>query len=402
MFHSFRIKIVMVIMSIFSIVIVSVLIAIYVMSYHRSQAQTEFLLKRLSNNNGVKYIHEINNRYITQRTRDVYEATSFYSVFVGYDQSILRISNDSNSGYTNDELSALAVSLIQKGDLDGKTAKLSYAISYKENGILIVFVNYSQQLSYLESLLYNMLLIGLIGILLLFVLSVWLSKWLILPIETAFARHRQFISDASHELKTPVTIISSNADALLREIGDNKWVGYIHLETRRMNLLITDLLTLAKIDVHEERMHFSKFNLSEAVTGTVLPFESIAFEKSIHLNEQIEADLFMNGSSTQLIQLVTILVDNALNYTETGGFVNVTLSQHRDQRVLLVSNTVLEIPLEQRQLIFERFYRTDEARSRASGGYGLGLSIAKAIVENHGGKISVNCENGWIIFTVIL
>lgn len=397
MFKSLRIKLISVIMGVLTVLFVSILVAIYMVSYLKSKDSMEQVLRKLCWDNGFELLENY------KKSSDKFNPAIYYLVQIGDDQTIINISNNKkNSGYTNKQLSKLAVSISQKKRPRGSTGDLSYYKAVRGQGIFVAFVNNSLQKSYYNTLFYTILIFGSIGLILLFIISIWLSRRMIAPIEKAFMKQKQFISDASHELKTPITIISSNADALEREIGDSKWIEYIKNETKRLNCLVTDLLQLATIDFNEDRTMFAKLNLSELVMSIVLPFESLAYEKQISLEEDIEDDIYILGDSTKLGQLTAILIDNALNYTEKGGNILIKLKKHRDRKILTVSNSGKGIPVSERELIFERFYRMDEARTRENGNYGLGLAIAKAIILNHGGKISVSCKDNITTFKVVL
>lgn len=397
MFKKLRIKIIIIIISVITILFSSILISIYVASYQKSKTDTDFILRRISRGKGFEKLAE-DSRYHYK----LYDPSKLYLVLIMNNEKIVRIANHSNSGYTNKELGQLALRLSHKKTFGGTIKNLTYMVTKRNNKTFVAFLNNSLQTSYLDALFYNILTFGIIGLVLLLIISIGLSKWLVMPIELAFLKQKQFISDASHELKTPVAIIAANADVIQREIGESKWLHYINTETSRMNKLITDLLELATIDTKEDKKFLKKINLSETVLSIVLPFESIAFEKQINLNEQIENGISIVGDVTRLGQLTSILIDNAFNHTEKGGCIIVKLKQQYSKKILTVSNTGNAIPVEKQELIFERFYRADEARTRGNGNYGLGLSIAKAITRSYNGKISVACKNNWTTFKITL
>lgn len=383
-------------MSVLAILYIVILISIYLTSYQNSIDQTDNNLRLLCRRNGFKILNQQTSK------RDTINADNYYLVYLSYDGKVLKIKNDDNSGFSNQKLGNLALKLSKKVKGKGNIDDLSYLKRERRNGIYVAFANNSLQISYYKNLLYTIIIIGCIGLALLFLTSIWLSHWLIKPVETAFHKQKQFISNASHELKTPIAVISSNTDALQREMGESKWLDYIRVETNSLNKLVTGLLQLATIDSIEERASFTKLNLSELVMSITLPFESIAYEKQIHLDERIDDNIFFTGDSTKLGQLTAILIDNALNYTEKGGNITVKLSRHHDRRVLTVSNTGIGIPPSEQAHIFERFYRIDEARNREQGNYGLGLAIAKSITQLHHGKISVISKNHLTTFKVVL
>ena len=203
---------------------------------------------------------------------------------------------------------------------------------------------------------------------------------------------KRFIADASHELKTPLTIINTNTDVLLSNSEDtihnqSKWLHYIKSETERMTRLTNDLLYLTEMDDSRASMIYSKFNMSEAVENIILTMEAVIFEKHISLHYDIEPNLTVQGNNEQMKQVAMILLDNAVKYTNPKGTVTLTLKKQYNDVILSVTNTGEGIAAEHLTNIFDRFYRTDASRVRKQGGYGLGLAIAKSIVEQHKGKI---------------
>lgn len=246
------------------------------------------------------------------------------------------------------------------------------------------------------------IVLGIIGFLVLLGIAFLLSAWLIRPAETAFAKQKQFISDASHELKTPLTVIGANAELLESEIGSNKWLGYIHSETKRMSCLVNDLLSLARLENPSDTPVFSEFSLSHAATSILLPFESVAFEQGIYLDLDIREHIHIVGAEEQLKQVISILTDNALRHTKPEGTVKINIQRKHQKVLLTVSNTGEPIPPEEQERIFDRFYRSSSSRERSEGRYGLGLAIARAITLQHKGSMKVKCENGWTSFCLEL
>ena len=242
------------------------------------------------------------------------------------------------------------------------------------------------------------LIFGGVAIVALYFLAVYLAKKIVTPLEESYQKQKQFISDAGHELKTPVSVVSANAELLSREIGDNQWLSNIQYENERMGKLVGQLLELARTENVKPQMEY--LDLSRLVVGGVLPFESVAFENGLTLNSQITDGIIALGNSTQLSQLVSILVDNAIRHSQNGKEVFISLTHTRSNAVFSVINDGDPIQQEQMTQLFERFYRADEARNGEDKHYGLGLAIAKAIVEAHHGKIEVSCYDGKVCFTV--
>ena len=193
-------------------------------------------------------------------------------------------------------------------------------------------------------------------------------------------------------------MVSANAELLSREVGDNQWLRNIQYENERMGVLIGQLLDLARTESVTPKMESLDF--SRLVSGETLPFESVAFEKNLTLNSSIADDIRVEGNSTQLKQIVSILLDNAIRHSSDGGAVFLTLKKEHGLAKLFVVNRGEEIPKEQQKQLFERFYRVDTARNGEDKHYGLGLAIAKAIVTAHKGHIQVRCFDGLVEFSV--
>ncbi len=240
-----------------------------------------------------------------------------------------------------------------------------------------------------------------------FAVSVLLSRWLVRPVEESWRRQQQFVADASHELKTPLTVLLADADILLGHPDDtirsqSRWVEHLRDEGLRMKGLVEDLLFLARGDAGDRERPRGRVELSQVCEGCVMSFEPLAFEAGLVLESSVAPGVGVTGDGEELRRLCAILLDNACKYCGPGGTVRVTL-EGGGEAALTVHNTGEPIPAEDQAHLFERFYRADAARGREKGGYGLGLSIAAAIVERHGGKMAVRSPAGeGTAFTVTL
>ena len=242
------------------------------------------------------------------------------------------------------------------------------------------------------------LIFGGIALIAFYFLSVFLARKIVHPLEESYKKQKQFISDAGHELKTPVSVVSANAELLSREIGENQWLDNILYENERMGMLVGQLLELARTESITPQMENVDF--SRLVQGEALPFESVAFENGLQLICDIENEITVEGNSNQLKQLISILIDNGIRHSTDGSAVNLRLSKEHGFAQVSVINKGDEIPEEQRKHIFERFYRVDTARNGEDKHYGLGLAIAKSITEAHKGHIEVLCYNSLVEFRV--
>lgn len=264
---------------------------------------------------------------------------------------------------------------------------------------------YSEEQSLERQLTASLLIgIGSFGIFLIF--SVWFSGWAVRPVEEAWRRQRQFVADASHELKTPLTVILSNAGLLADSVNgtdreDQRRVGYIQEEAVRMKQLVEELLFLARSDAGRMTFQKTRLDFSFLVESCALTFEPVAFDQGKQIQTEIAPEVFLDGEAAKLKQLVEILLDNACKYSDSGSVIRVCLNQKPDRKICFaVLSQGIPLTKEEQKQIFERFYRTDPSRGQV-GGYGLGLAIAKEIVRMHDGKIWAesdgNKENRFLV-----
>lgn len=317
--------------------------------------------------------------------------------FANAEGTLMRL--DGTENYTEDDAQTMLDYVLEKGKTDGWYGSLQYFRKDYDKGTLVVFSDRSAE----QLLLHKVLLVSILVFLLMegvvFLLTMILTKRAMRPMQETFERQRQFISDAGHELKTPLTIISANVDILHDEIGENKWLSYIQSQAERMRVLVGEMMNLTKLEMGDKEKDFVDFSLSEAVSGAALPFEGQAFEQEKQLELEIQEDISYHGNPDQIKQLVGIFMDNALKYSKEHGEIRVTLQQVQNKKTLKVYNTGKGIPESEKEKIFQRFYRSDASRARATGGYGLGLSIAQSIADAHKIRIQVDSEyEHWICF----
>ena len=269
-----------------------------------------------------------------------------------------------------------------------------------ENKVSIILIENENAISHIRTMLLFSAIMLIISFVVIYIIAKRLSKTIVKPVEDTFEKQKQFISDASHELKTPLAVIEANIDVLENEIGTNKWIGYIQNEANSMDKLVNELLLLTKVENIDNSEEYENFNLSEEVEIILSMFESIAFEKQIEIINSINKDIIINGSKGDIEHIVSILIDNAIKHTEKQ--IIVELKKEKNEIVLEVKNMGEPIPEEEKEKIFERFYRIDKSRNRKEKRYGLGLAIAKSIVEKYKGKIEVSYKDNFTIFKVVI
>ncbi len=393
MIQKLKRKFIIINMSLVSLVLAIVFISIGLVSYQQVKQESIMAMEKAI---GRPVDEEPPKMEIDKKgmdRRDPFIPT--FSVIIGSNNEILSIAKG-NVSVTDAFVEEMTQEVLASSEPVGIfwEAQIRYLVRETPEGTKIAFADMNREIERMTGLLTSMLLVGLGGVGAFFLISVYLAKWALKPVEEAWEKQKRFVADASHELKTPLTVILANTGILLSHkeetIQDQlKWVTYTEAEANRMKKLVDDLLFLAKYDSEHRPELQSKVDLSDALWSTLLPFESVAFEAGVSIDTDIQSDLFMAGNEGQLKQLAIILIDNACKYAGKGGLVKVKLAKIGEQITLKINNTGTPISEEHLAHIFDRFYRAESARTRETGGYGLGLAIASTIVETHNGKISV-------------
>ena len=269
----------------------------------------------------------------------------------------------------------------------------------------VVFADISSEKAMIKGLVRNMVMIGLIGYAVFFLISLLLAKWVTMPVEKTWDEQKQFIADASHELKTPLTVIMTNAEMMsdksYSEKDRDSFAKNILSTSKRMRGLVESLLELARLDNNRAQIKTDTFDLSKLINDSILPFEPLFYENDMELEADIDDNINVEGSKENLRQVVNILLDNALKYSDPADKITVKLKRQSSECIISVSGLGTPLSKEQRENIFKRFYRVDQARNDGQS-YGLGLSIADSIIKEHNGKIWAESENGYNIFYVSL
>lgn len=403
MFKRSRKKIVAAIMAILVVLWVATLGVIYASSYLDMSRHNRQMLKAHSDMYMLAHSAPDTHLPTSEKPKDrpkfadepMFRLSNFYTVAVDEAGKVLETINEPPTVYTNAGLEELALDIAADGGDYGTSGSLAYYRADKGGYTLVTFMDNTVINENAATLLRYTLIFGAAAIVVFFFLSVYIAKRIVRPLEDSFEKQKRFISDAGHELKTPVSVVSANAELLSREIGENQWLANIRYENERMGELVTQLLELARTE--SAAMQTERVDLSRLAAGETLPFESVAFEKGLDLESAITPDIFVEGDGGRLKQLVSILLDNAVSHAE-GGTVKITLAKERSHAVLSVTNEGAALSSTQREHLFDRFYRIDEARSADSNHYGLGLAIAKAICEAHRGHIEVGCRDGLVEF----
>ena len=407
MFEKSRRKIVAAIMSILILLWVGTLGVIYASSYFEMTRRNTEMLKAQADMYEMNFsqpiigmppniMPPIPNKpgFITDSP--IFQLSTFYSVALTDDGKVLEIKNEQPAIHSDEELEKLSLNILESSKISGHKNGMSYYKALKSGYTLVVFMDNTFINESATTLFRYTHIFGAMALVVFFFISVYFARKIVNPLEENYKKQKQFISDAGHELKTPVSVVNANAELLSREIGNNQWLDNILYENERMGVLVGQLLELARTENVTPVME--QIDLSRLCNGEALPFESVAYEKGISIISNISKGITIQGNAAQLKQLVSILIDNALRHSKDAKEIYLSLSAEHKKIRLSVVNKGQPIPEDERSKIFERFYRVDTARNSEDNHYGLGLAIAKSIVETHKGTIQVHCNNGYVEF----
>lgn len=263
-----------------------------------------------------------------------------------------------------------------------------------EGETLFLFLDRGRELESFRSLLFSSILVALAGLLSVFVLLLALLKRMLRPVSESYEKQRRFITDAGHEIKTPLTIISADADVLGMEYGENEWLRDIQTQIQRLTALTNDLIYLSKMEERQRQLQMEEFSLSALAEELVRSFQAPARTQGKTFASRVQPDILLRGDEKMIGQAISNLLDNALKYSEPEGAISLTLEKRGRSVCLEVYNTTPSISEEDLKSLFDRFYRADPSRNSQTGGHGIGLSIVQAVVLAHKGEVSASSRDG--------
>lgn len=329
--------------------------------------------------------------------------TRFFTVHCDAEGGVLEVSRDYISSVDEEEAVRYAQAVFAVGRERGYYAGYRYLVKSDEEEITVLFLNAAIQIQSMRSLLFVSLGIGLGSFLTVFLLILVFSRRAIRPYIKNMERQKQFITDAGHELKTPITSIATSADIAAMEHEGDEWIENIRRQTARLTKLVGYMVALSRMDEETPFPDKSRFSVSEAAWEAAEPFAHLAKAKGKSYTQHIEEDLTLYGDRGSIQRIISILLDNAIRYSDDGGGIQLRIYRRRGKICIEVSNTCDLPDVSDLDRLFDRFYRPDESRSAATGGTGIGLSMVQAIAETHGGKATVQSADGkTICFRVVL
>lgn len=408
MINKLRIKFIVLSMVSLVIVLAAIIIGINLVSYRKVVEEADEILEILGENHGSFPMSDEN--WIEKRSNlispEIPYESRYFSVLIDSsgDVDLVNIGNiaavDSDTAVEyarrvldNEDWSGFRAILERKGER-GFFKDYRYLQKDSEGETLLIFLDCWRSLHTFRSFRLTSCVVSLLGLLAVFVLMALISGWMIGPVSESYEKQKRFITDAGHEIKTPLAIINADADVLGMDIGENEWLQDIQKQSSRLAELTESLISLARMEENSKQFQMEDFLLSDVAAETAQSFQALAKSQGKTFTSQIQPLLSLRGDERSLRQLITILLDNALKYSGEAGEISLSLGKQGRTVRLRVYNTAESVQQENIRHMFDRFYRADSSRNSNTGGYGIGLSIAKAIVDAHKGKIAASTEDG--------
>ena len=408
MIYNLRKKMIGICCAAVTVVFTLIFIIIYAVSTNMLNTTMDMMTDRISDGNGMFRPFDNDNPmppgmnvfpdFFTEETPF---STRFFTVWVSDSGKIMGANLDSVSYVTQEDAYAYAEKVLHTRAERGWLDNYRFKVFDSPVGVGIVFVDGSMNRSITSGLLTTAAVVLLISLIAIFAAIVLLSKRAVRPIAQSYEKQRQFVTDANHELKTPLTLILTNLDIVEQELGRSEWLDDIRTESRRMSRLVGQLTSLSRLDEDGVSINKTEFSLSEVCEDIIAEFTPLLERRKISLSSDITPGIFFVGDEGLVRRLVAILMDNAAKYCDEGGKIRLSLAARR-QIQLTVENTFSGVDDMELGRLFDRFYRADPARTAGSS-FGIGLSIAKSIAEKHNGSIKAyKAAPGEIGFRVMM
>lgn len=398
MIDRLRRKFIRICMLSFAAVFLILFIAIYLVTEVQTSARLDTLADLVSENDGIFPDFEqfgLEEGQILPPEGVNQESpftTRFFTVRFDGDGELASVDIRAIASVSGEEAQEYASAVLEKGAERGWVENFRYKVYNTPEGTAVVFINGTDTRELNQRFLLTASSVFVAGSLVVLLLVILISKHAVKPAMESYQKQRQFVTDANHELKTPLTLIRTNLDIMESENGPNEWLSDIREETGIMTELVNRLVQLSRMDEDQSTLEMTRFSLSEAVSETAAAFDGTARERDMTLTLDVPQGVCCTGDEASIRQLLSILLDNAVKYCDRGGTIRVGLSGGRHP-VLTVDNSYAAVDSVELGRLFDRFYRADKARTYGSG-FGIGLSIAKAIVEKHRGEITVSSLDG--------
>lgn len=403
MIRKLRIKLILASMLSLLLVLAVIFGAVGVLNYKKIVTDADSILTILEENDGSFPIgrHPGDGQFITDAppkethrfSPELPYESRYFSVFLTQDGAVLSVNTGKIAAVDTETAVEYAQAVFNTGNSQGFIGDYRYTAYDAETETHIIFLDYGREMSSFRTFLFTSIGVCILGLLAVLLLLIFLSGRIVKPFSENYEKQKQFITDAGHELKTPLTIIDADAEVLAMDIGENEWLSDIQTQTKRLAELTNSLILLSRME-EQPQTEKIEFPLSDLLEEAVETFQTLARARGKTLCSHIQPMLSMTGDEKLIRQLVAILLDNAVKYSDDGGYIEFSLKKQKTTIYLSVFNTAESISRESLSHLFDRFYRADKSRNSKTGGYGLGLSIASAIVHAHKGKITASTQDG--------
>ncbi len=320
--------------------------------------------------------------------------TRYFTVTLDESGNVTDTNINNIAAINEEEAQAYAKQLLAGNKDKGFWDVYRYVRKENNNETLYIFIDCQQDISNFKSFLITSVLVSVFGLLAVFILVLIFSQRVFRPVEESYRKQKQFITDASHEIKTPLTIIDANIEVLEMETGENRWITSTRNQVKRLTGLTNQLVELSRLDEGADRQEQNEFSFTEAVVESAEPYEALARTKGKEIILDVEENIHFAGNEKNIRQLADILLDNAIKYSKDNDVIRIKLTKKGHKILLIVTNSADNLPKGDLDVLFDRFYRLDASRNSETGGTGIGLSVARAIVESHKGRISAFSEDG--------
>lgn len=406
MLQKLRLKFIALSMGILLLVLTIIMGGVNLLNYQHIISSTDHVLEILLSNDGAfpktppRPERAVRKNARTMSPELPFE-TRFFTVRMDTSGNVISVDIGRIAAVDNETAAAYAAQIHASGRERGFVGEYRYRVQSDDNGKLLVFQDCGRQLDTARSFLKISTIISFVGFFAVSLLLYIFSATIVKPIAESYEKQKQFITNASHDLKTPITIINADVDVLEIDQGENEWLQDIKKQTQRLSDLIRELVFLSRMEEGNNHFQMIEFPVSDVVSETAQSFESLAVTQGKTFSLNVQPMLSYCGDERSLSHLIEILMDNALKHSDENG--QIILSFQRTERGLRLSvyNTCESMPKEHLKNLFERFYRGDKSRNPQTGGYGIGLSIAKAIVEAHKGTITAETTDGHSLSVVV-
>nr|WP_308506436.1 HAMP domain-containing sensor histidine kinase [uncultured Agathobaculum sp.] len=406
MIKKLRIKLILVSMLSLLVVLLAIVGSINLLNVHRMIGEADGVLDILAENDGRLPMQEeftdLEDSPEYASPEVPYESRYFF-VLLDEDEGVIATNIEQIAAVDQETAVEYAQAALDSGKERGFVGEYRYTVQEEDDGVRISFLDCGRRIGMCRTFALNSLWISLLGMLAVFLLMMLASGRIIKPVSDSYEKQKQFITDAGHEIKTPLAIIDADAGLIEMENGSSEWLQDIQTQVRRLTGLTNDLIYLARTEEAQGRQEMLDFPLSDMVEEQVRSFQALAIQNNRQFISHIQPMLTLHGDEKMIGQLVSILLDNAIKYSDVGGEIRVMLEKQGRAVHLSVFNTVESISQQELGHLFDRFYRTDRSRNSKTGGYGIGLSIASAVTAAHKGKILATSRDGHsLLITVIL